>query len=282
MVIFFELALTFYFAAVIAGVVDLFRKVPSGMEGKSSEFTVEEKFLLGLTATGFLCHSANILWRLFATGHMPVTSLHEAASFFAWALVVLFFYIEYRYRIGLLGSFVMPVVFMLMLSASVLPREIKPLSPKLKSYWLWVHTTLAFVGDAAFAMAAGVGLMYILQERFVKKKHLGSLFHRLPSLKVLDEINYRLIGIGFPFLSLAIITGSLWSQSVFGTFWQWDPKEVWSLITWFIYVFVLHARLRQGWRGRKAAYMSILGFLIVIFTFFGVNLLMKGYHSFVQ
>ncbi len=282
MVIFFELALTFYFGAMIAGVVDLFRKVPMRSEQDSQGFTTEEKFLLVMTVAGFFCHTTSILWRLIATGHMPVTNLHEGASFFAWALVVLFFYIEFRYRIGLLGSFIIPVVFVLMLSASVLPRHIRPLSPMLQSYWLWIHTTFAFVGDASFAMAAGIGLMYILQDRFVKRKHLGSLFHRLPSLKVLDEINYRLISIGFPFLSFAIITGSLWSQSVFGTFWQWDPKEVWSLITWFIYVFVLHARLRQGWRGRKAAYLSIFGFLAVLFTFFGVNLLMKGYHSFVR
>ncbi len=282
MVILFELALTLYFAAVVAGIVDLFKKVPVKGVEKACPFTVEERFLLLLTAGGFLCHTASILWRLAATGQMPVTNMHEAASFFAWALVILFFYIEFRYRVGLLGSFVMPVVFMLMLSASVLPRQLKPLNPLLQSYWLWIHTTLAFVGDAAFAMAAGIGLMYVLQERFVKKKHLGSLFHRLPSLKVLDEINYKLVSIGFPFLSLAIITGSLWSQSAFGTFWQWDPKEVWSLITWFIYVFVLHARLRQGWRGRKAAYLSIIGFLVVLFTFFGVSLLMKGYHSFVR
>jgi len=282
MVILFELALTFYFAAVISGIVDLFRKVPAEAVSQKMSFTVEEKFLLWLTVIGFTFHTASLLWRLVASGHMPVTNLYEAASFFAWTLVILFFYIEFRYRIGLLGSFVMPVVFVLMLSASVLPRHLKPLNPLLQSYWLWIHTTLAFIGDASFAMAAGIGLMYVVQERFVKKKHLGSLFHRLPSLKLLDEINYKLVSIGFPFLSLAIITGTIWAQSVFGSFWRWDPKEVWSLITWFIYVFVLHARLRQGWRGRKAAYLSIFGFLVVLFTFFGVNLLMKGYHSFVQ
>ncbi len=271
MVILFELALTFYFAATVVGIVELFR---------SSKAT--ETFMLLLTGSGFILHTLSILSRSFEAGHLPVTNMHEATSFFSWCIVLLFFYIEYRYRVGLLGSFIMPVVFLIMLSSSVLPREITPMNPILRSYWLWVHTTLAFLGDASFAMAAGIGLMYLVQEHFVKKKHLGSLFHRLPSLQMLDEINYRLISLGFPLLTLAIITGALWAESALGSYWRWDPKEVWSLITWFIYVFVLHARLRQGWRGRKAAILSLVGFAAVLFTFFGVNLLLKGYHAFVK
>jgi len=107
------------------------------------------------------------------------------------------------------------------------------------------------------------------------------LFQRLPNLQILDEINYKLITLGFPLLTLAIITGALWAESAWGSYWRWDPKEVWSLITWFIYALVLHARLTAGWRGRKAAMLSIAGFISVIFTFFGVNLLLKGLHAFV-
>jgi cytochrome c-type biogenesis protein CcsB len=150
----------------------------------------------------------------------------------------------------------------------------------LQSYWLGIHTVLAFIGDAAFAMAFGIGLMYLVQEHYVKSKHLGGLFKRLPSLQTLDEINYRLITIGFPFLSLAIITGALWAESAWGSYWRWDPKEVWSLITWFIYALVLHVRLTVGWRGKRAAILSIIGFSAVLFTFFGVNFLLKGLHSF--
>ncbi len=175
----------------------------------------------------------------------------------------------------------MPLIFIMMLSSSIYPREIKPLSPVLQSYWLGIHTILAFTGDAAFAMACGIGIMYLLQEYFVKKKKLGSLFHRLPSLQILDEINYRLITIGFPLLTLAIITGALWAESAWGSYWQWDPKEVWSLITWLIYALVLHVRLRAGWRGKRAAILSILGFIVVIITFFGVNLLLNSLHGFV-
>jgi len=194
--------------------------------------------------------------------------------------VMLFFFLEYRYRVGLLGSFIMPVVFLIMLTSSMLPRKIENLSPLLQSSWLFFHTAFAFIGDAAFAMAFGVGIMYLVQEHYVKSKHLGGLFQRLPSLQILDEMNYRLITIGFPFLTLAIITGALWAESSLGSYWRWDPKEVWSLITWFIYALVLHVRLTVGWRGKKAAILSIIGFCVVLFTFFGVNLLLKGYHSF--
>jgi len=265
----FELALTCYFAATIVCVLELF---------KGTKTT--SRIMLTLVVIGFALHSANIIARYVISGHIPIANLHEASSFFSWCIVLLFFYLEYRYKLGLLGAFIMPVVFILMLSSSMLPRKIEPLSPVLQSYWLGIHTVLAFIGDAAFAMAFGMGLMYLIQEHYVKSKHLGGLFKRLPSLQILDEINYRLITIGFPFLSLAIITGALWAESAWGSYWRWDPKEVWSLITWFIYALVLHVRLTVGWRGKRAAILSIIGFCAVLFTFFGVNFLLKGLHRF--
>lgn len=269
-ILLFELSLTFYFAATIVSVVELFK----GTKTTSN-------FILVFAIGGFALHTATIIARYAVAGHLPITSLHEASSFFAWCIVLIFFFLEYRYRVDLLGPFTMPVVFVLMLSSSILPREIKPLSPVLQSYWLGIHTFLAFLGDAAFATAFGVGIMYLIQEHHLKTKRLGGLFQRLPNLQILDEINYKLITLGFPLLTLAIITGALWAESAWGSYWRWDPKEVWSLITWFIYALVLHARLTAGWRGRKAAMLSIVGFISVIFTFFGVNLLLKGLHAFV-
>ncbi len=270
-VLFFELALTFYFISTVVGVIWLFR-------GKKAT----TKVIFVFAAIGFVLHTVNIIIRYVKGGHIPITNLHEASSFFSWCIVVLFFLLETRYKIDLLGAFIMPIVFILMLSSSVLPREINPsLNPVLKSYWLGIHTTLAFLGDAAFAMAAGVGVMYLIQERYVKSKHPGGLFQRLPSLQVLDELNYRLITLGFPLLTLAILTGVIWANTAWGSYWRWDPKEVWSLITWLIYALVLHLRLTVGWRGKKAAFLSIVGFILIIFTFFGVNLLLKGLHAFV-
>jgi len=268
-VLLFELALTFYLLATIAGVVEIFRK----KKGTS-------KAVLYLAMIGFLCHTANIIVRYVQGGHIPVTNMHEATSFFAWCIAILFFFHEYRYKPRLLSSFIMPFVFIIMFLSAVFPREIGTISPVLKSYWFGIHVVLAFLGDAAFAMACGIGIMYLIQERNVKSKHINNLFLKLPSLQVLDELNYHLITIGFPLLSLAIITGVIWANTAWGTFWRWDPKEVWSLITWFIYALVLHLRLTLGWRGKKAAILSIIGFAIVIFAFFGVTLILKGRHVF--
>jgi cytochrome c-type biogenesis protein CcsB len=265
----FELALTFYFAATIVSVVELF---------KSTKIT--SRIMVSLAVIGFVIHTVSIIYRYISAGHIPITNAHEATSFFSWCIVLIFFILEFRYRILLLSSFIMPVVFILMLSSSMLPREIRPLSPMLQSYWLGIHTVFAFLGNAAFALAFGIGFMYIVQEHYVKSKHLGGLFDRLPSLQKLDEINYRLITLGFPLLTLAIITGALWAEKALGRYWSWDPREVLALITWFIYAIILHGRLTAGWRGRKAALLSIIGFLTIIIAFFGIKLIGKGYHVF--
>jgi cytochrome c-type biogenesis protein CcsB len=267
--ILFELALTFYFAATIVSIVEIFRG------GRESS-----KIIFLIAGTGFIIHSFSIIYRYAVAGHLPITGMHAASSFFAWCIVLIFFFLKYKYKIGIMGSFILPIVFILMLSSSVFPREIRPLTTELQSYWLPIHTFLVFLGNAAFAVACGIGIMYLLQEHYLKSKHLGDLFKRLPSLQVLDEINYKLITLGFPLLTLAIITGALWAESAWGTYWRWDPKEVWSLITWFIYALILHARLTAGWRGKRVAILSIIGFMAVLFTFFGVNLLLKSLHSF--
>ena len=268
-VLFFELALTFYFMATIAGIIEIFRgKKPAS------------KIALYLAVAGFLFHTVNIIMRYIHVGHIPVTTMHEAASFFSWCLLILFLFHEFRYKLGLLSSFIIPIVFLFMLSSALFPREMKALSPVLQSYWFGINVIFAFLGDASFAMACGIGIMYLLQERYVKSKHLGGLFQKLPSLQTLDDINYHLITLGFPLLTLAMITGVIWANSAWGTYWRWDPKEVWSLITWLIYALVLHLRLTIGWRGKKAAILSIVGFVIVIFAFFGVSLILKGQHVF--
>ncbi|MEW6215484.1 MAG: c-type cytochrome biogenesis protein CcsB [Nitrospirota bacterium] len=268
-VILFELALTFYFSSTIVSIIELF---------KGTKIT--SRIMLSLAGIGFTIHTISIIYRYVAAGHIPITNFHEATSFFSWCIVLIFFFLQFRYRISLLCSFIMPIVFVLMLSSSMLPREIKPLSPVLQSYWLGIHTVLAFLGNAAFALASGIGTMYLVQEHYVKSKHLGGLFERLPSLQTLDEVNYRLITLGFPLLTLAIITGALWAESAWGSYWNWDTREVWSLITWFIYAIVLHARLTAGWRGKRAALLSIIGFLTILIAFFGIKLLRKGLHVF--
>lgn len=264
----FELAMTFYFAAMIVSITEFFRGTRTTL-----------RIMLVFAGIGFVFHTANMVVRYVTSGYLPIGSFHEAAAFFSWCIVLLFFFLERRYHLGLLGSFIIPVVFAIMLVSVMLPREVKPLPPVLQSAWFGIHISLAFLGNAAFAMACGIGLMYLIQEHYLKSKHLGGLFKRLPNLQVLDDLNYRLISIGFPLMTLAIITGVVWAKSALGAFWRWDPKEVWSLITWLIYALILHMRLNTGWRGRKVAILSIVGFLSVLFTFFGVNLLIENAHT---
>lgn len=268
--ILFELALIFYFAATIVSIIELFK-----------DKRIISHLMLSLVGVGFALHTANIIYRYVAAGHIPITNFHESTSFFSWSIVLIFFILQFRYKVTILCSFVMPVVFVLMLSSSMLPQEIRPLSPVLQSYWLTIHTVVAFLGNAAFALAFGVGTMYLVQEHYVKAKHLGGrIFGKLPSLQTLDALNYELITLGFPLLTLAIITGSLWAESAWGSYWRWDPREVWSLTTWLIYAIVLHARLVAGWRGKRAAILSILGFLLILAAFFGIKVLRKGLHVF--
>ncbi len=153
-------------------------------------------------------------------------------------------------------------MFILMLSSSVLPRGIHPLSPVLQSYWLGIHAFLAFLGNAAFAVAFGIGIMYLLQEHYLKSKNTHGLFKRLPSIQVLDEINYKLITLGFPLLTLAIISGALWAISTGEVYSRWDPKEVWSLITWSVYALILHIRLTAGGEARGPRFSRLSAFLL--------------------
>jgi cytochrome c-type biogenesis protein CcsB len=233
-----------------------------------------------LLAAGFAVHGLFTFFRYLASGYTPITNLHESLSFFSLTIVGAFLLLQLRYRVAILGSFVTPVALCSMLASAVFPSAITTLNPTLRSGWLGIHTTVAFAAYAAFAVAFSAGIMYLIQERFLKKKKLGVLYHRLPSLDTLDDINYRCLTIGFPLLTIAIISGAIWAETAWGTYWSWDPKETWSLITWFVYAALLHGRLTTGWRGRRAAILAIVGFCILLFTFLGVNLLLPGLHSY--
>lgn len=229
---------------------------------------------------GFAVHILFTLFRYLEAGHTPITNLHESLSFFSMAVVGVFIFFERRFKILVLGSFVTPVALLLLLVSSLFPSALLPLNPALKSKWLVVHTVVAFLGYASFAVAFGAAIIYLIQERFLKKRKISGLFQRLPSLDTLDEINYRCLTFGFPLLTVAIISGAIWAETAWGTYWSWDPKETWSLITWFVYAALLHGRLTTGWRGKKAAILAIIGFFVMLFTFLGVNLLMPGLHSY--
>ena len=238
------------------------------------------KLGLWLTLAGFVAHCGFTVNRYLEAGHTPITNLHESLSFFSLAIVGIFILFERRYKISILGSFMMPLALLVMAISASFSSVIPPLNPALKSKWLAVHTIMAFLGYAAFAISFGVSIMYLIQSHFLKTRRLGPMFQKLPALDLLDDISYRCLTLGFPLLTFAIISGAIWAETAWGTYWSWDPKETWSLITWFIYAALLHGRLTTGWRGRKAAMLSIFGFVIMLFTFLGVNLLLPGLHSY--
>jgi cytochrome c-type biogenesis protein CcsB len=263
------LSMAFYMLGMLASFVYLSSPGKSYLKWTSICLTV-----------GFIIHTSSLLIRLFESGHFPVTNLHESLSFFSWGLALFLIIIHYRYSLSVLFSFAIPIILIFLLLSFSVPTELFPLAPILKSIWLPIHVSLAFLGDAIFALTFCVGIMYLIQEHHIKNKKIGKTTRLLPSLNLLDQLNYRLLSLGFPLLTLGIITGSIWAEYAWGSYWSWDPKETWSLITWLVYAALLHQRLTVGWRGKKAAWVSIIGFLLIIFTFLGVNLLLSGLHSY--
>lgn len=241
-----------------------------------------------VTLCGLLGHSFAIGLRWIESyrlgiGHAPMSNLYESLIFFAWTIVLLYLLIEWRTRNRSIGAFATPLAFLAMAYASYSPNvneRIQPLVPALKSNWLIAHVITCFFGYAAFGLAFGLSLMYLIKRR--REEGEGSLFVRLiPGRRVLDELTYQMILIGFLLLTLGIITGSVWAHSAWGSYWSWDPKETWSLITWLVYAAVLHSRLIRGWRGKRIAILSMIGFGCVLFTYFGVNYL-AGLHSYAK
>ncbi|NCO52424.1 MAG: c-type cytochrome biogenesis protein CcsB [Deltaproteobacteria bacterium] len=268
-IVLFKIVMLCYLTASILYLVAVVsRRVKSGI--------LARWVLLG----GAIVHLMSLVARFVQLGHTPVTTLNESLSFFSWCLVLIFLIFDLRYRLAVLGAFSSVLALMTMLGSGFAPKAVEPLNPALNSWWFPLHVTLAFLGNAAFAMAFAAGVMYLLQDRMLKSKRFSPLYYRLPSLDTLDNINYRALSFGFPLMTLGIISGAAWAESVWGTYWSWDPKETWALLTWFVYAALLHGRLSIGWRGRRAALFAIIGFACLVFTFLGVNLLLGGQHTF--
>ncbi|MDW8066632.1 MAG: c-type cytochrome biogenesis protein CcsB [Aquificaceae bacterium] len=209
----------------------------------------------------------------FGVPHPPWSNLFEALTFWSFVVGVIYLFLEKRYGIRLLGAVVVPIIFGLsafaMLYAS---KEIVPLMPALRSYWLYVHVVTAFAGYAGFTVGFGGAVLYLVKEKFPNIP--------LPSREVLDEITYKSIVIVFPIWTASIILGAAWANEAWGGYWSWDPKEVWSLIVWLFFGAYLHARQMLGWKGKRTAWMVVFGFITVLICFFAVNLFFPGMHSY--
>lgn len=257
---FFILTVTLYVLATAAYLLCLVRTSPllTAWAGR-------------ILAVGLSAHLLSTIHLANRLKYLPLTNIQESLSFFSLAIVGCFVFLERRYKVTTLGSFVTPIALMMLIASSSLHTEVRQLPPVLQSNWFWFHALLAFASYACFTIAAGVAVMYLIQRYFLKRKHFGSLFQKLPSLETMDEISYRCLTVGFPLLTFAIISGSIWSEQAMGSYWIWDRKQTWSLIIWFIYAALLHGRLTIGWRGKRAAILSILGFIVVLFTFLGMK-----------
>jgi cytochrome c-type biogenesis protein CcsB len=233
-------------------------------------------------AAGFVLHTVALAADWIIDGHYPLFYLRETLSFLAWTLVATYSLVLYRYRARPLGTFILPLVSLLVFIAAIThsadgggARTIA-----LGDSWLFpVHTTLLFFAYAAFFVVFVASVMYLLQERSLKSKTFGAIFHRLPSLTTVNEIATSSTAIGLTLLTVGIATGMLWASSRDGRLWHNDPKEIFAALTWLLYVSLIFYRSTAGWRGRRAAWIGVAGFALVLCTFFGARM-MGGYHVF--
>lgn len=262
MTLLFNLSLAAYFLALVGAVV----------------FLISRRRVFDLAANvliwgGGLAQTVYMGVRWVEAGRAPFSNMFESLVLFAWAIAAVYLVLRARAKIPWLTAASAAFAALTLAYASAFESDIRPLMPALQSNWLSFHVMTCFLGYGGFAVSALVAIGFLVSDR------PGSAAP--PEVKVtLETILAQTISFGFLFLTLGILTGAVWANSAWGTYWSWDPKETWSLITWFIYAMFLHCRFMRGWRGRRAAWISILGFLSVLFTYFGVNFLLSGLHSY--
>jgi cytochrome c-type biogenesis protein CcsB len=234
---------------------------------------------LGALGLGLLAHAVAIAAEATRIHRLPITDVRSALSFYAFLVTLAFFLVYLRYRIVALGTFMFPLVFVLTLIAALHPGHSFD-SSAFRGGWLLVHISSTILGYTGFFLTFVAAVMFLIQERELKSKKPRGFYYRLPSLEVCDEIHYRSLVFGLPFLSLGILTGFVWASRTWKGPWELDPKIVASLVTWFIYLVLFSTRISGSWRGRRAAYVAIFAFVAVMVTFLGVSLL-SGQHGYV-
>jgi len=262
MTLMFNLGLAAYLAGLVFAVINVIRK--RGMFGALAA---------GSLAVGLIAQTVYMGQRWVEADRAPFSNMFESLVLFAWASVAVFLVLRLRIRIPALDAATALLAALTMAYASTFGAEIRPLMPALQSNWLTVHVFTCFLGYAGFALSflASVGYLFVSREKSKAPPELCEGF---------ENVTVQTISFGFLFLTVGIITGSVWANSAWGTYWSWDPKETWSLITWFIYAAYFHCRFMRGWRGRRAAWVAVIGFVSVLFTYVGVNLLLSGLHSY--
>jgi cytochrome c-type biogenesis protein CcsB len=224
-------------------------------------------------AGGALVQTIYMIWRWVEAGRPPFSNMFESLVLFAWTIVVVFLALEMRRRIPILAAATALLAVLTLAYASTFEARIEPLMPALRSNWLTIHVFTCFLGYGGITIAMASSLAYLVVSRAGARPR--------PELgEALEMVTDKTISFGFLFLTVGIISGAVWANSAWGTYWSWDPKETWSLITWFVYAIYLHCRFMRGWRGRRAAWISMVGFASMLFTYFGVNFFLSGLHSY--
>ncbi len=256
-----------------------------------SEFTNKTASAMTWSATVMGLVGLLVRWREsylihVDVGHIPVSNLYEVFILFSIITALLYLYYEGKSRTYNMGGFVLLVIssavaFLLWYGfGSRGASEIQPLVPALQSYWMKIHVPANFVGYGAFALAAMLGVAYLIKDSMLKRGSDGPIIRRLPDLDVVDDVMYKSIALGFAFFTLATILGAMWAAEAWGGYWSWDPKETWALIVWLNYAAWLHLRLTKGWRGRPLAWWAVIGLFVTLFAFIGVNMFLSGLHSY--
>ncbi|ABR49068.1 cytochrome c assembly protein [Alkaliphilus metalliredigens QYMF] len=230
-----------------------------------------------LVVIGLLFHTLSLGTRTVEASRLPLSNQYEFATSFAWGISACFLAFDQKYKYRLLGTFVTPLILMITFYAAVQSKEIRPLMPALQSNWLIAHVSTAILSYGGFAIACAASLMFVIGDRMKEDQFIKK---HMPSSRTLDMISYRAIALGFMMLTIVIISGAIWADQAWGRYWQWDPKETWSFITWVIYAMYLHVRLGRGWKDKRAAWFAILGFVSILFTYIGVNTILSGYHAY--
>jgi len=237
--------------------------------GYSMELFFRNKFLPFLSRIfvilGILSLTLYIAMRWQVAGRPPLSNMFESLVIFAWAIGLVLLFIDLKYKIKSVCGLTALLGLLSLGYSSFLDKELTPLLPALKSNWLTIHVLTCFIGYASLTVGFIASAVILFKQKEIAK---------------LDAIAHKVIAFGFLFLTLGIITGAVWANSAWGTYWSWDPKETWSLITWFIYAIYLHIRFTKGWKEKKAAWLAVIGFLAMLFTYFGVNYLLAGLHSY--
>lgn len=247
-----------------------------------------DRALTAIVGLGFVAHTAAIIMAWREVGHFPVVNPKEVSSFIGWAIAGYYLAMSRRYHARALPAFLLPLIYLFILISLLMPEPAEAMPLRLQTeiganalikILFPIHVSLVIFSYAAFAVTFVCGLMYLIQERELKTKRFGAAFDRLPALNTCDEIGNRSATVGFVLLTLGIVTGIFWNNQRDGRFWHNDPKEVMALVTWIVYLFLIHYRLTAGWRGRRVAWMSVAGFAIVMLTWLGARAL-GGYHVF--